>query len=114
MRRDAPPVAPIFRTDTQARLLGLIFLRPQDQWTLASLARELRVSSSTLHPEVQRLQEAELITGETIGRSRILHANLSHPLAGPLTEILEYLYGHPPVRGVLRSLCGHAPPPQRA
>ncbi len=43
--------APFFRTETQARLLALLFLRPHDTWTLASLARAgpLRVH---LHPDV--------------------------------------------------------------
>lgn len=86
-------IAPIFRTDTQARLLACLFLRPREPWTLASLARELGLSSSTLHPEVQRLEDTELIKVTQIGRSRILHPNTDHPLAGPLTEILEYVYG---------------------
>lgn len=86
-------IAPIFRTDTQARLLACIFLRPRETWTLASLARELRLSSSTLHPEVQRLEGAELITATAVGRSRVLHPNMKHPLARPLVEILEYVYG---------------------
>ena len=86
-------MAPIFRTDAQARLLACLFLRPQEPWTLASLARELGLSPSTLHPEVQRLEEAELIHATLVGRSRILRPNATHPLAKPLTEILEYVYG---------------------
>lgn len=86
-------MAPIFRTDAQARLLACLFLRPQEQWTLASLSRELGVSPSTLHPEVRRLEEAELIRATLVGRSRILRPNAAHPLAKPLTEILEYVYG---------------------
>lgn len=93
MRRKTGAIAPIFRTDTQARLLACLFLRPQETWTLASLARELGLSSSTLHPEVQRLTDAELATVTQVGRARVLHANTAHPLARPLTEILEYVYG---------------------
>ncbi|HEY7263976.1 MAG TPA: winged helix-turn-helix domain-containing protein [Trebonia sp.] len=84
---------PIFRTDTQAQVLALLYLRPLQPWTLASLARELHVSASTLHAEVQRLEDAELITSSRIGRSRVIRANLDHPLSRPLTEILEYVYG---------------------
>lgn len=93
MRRETASIAPIFRTDKQARLLACIFLRPQETWTLASLARELGVSSSTLHPEVQRLEDAELITASLLGRSRLLRPNMKHPLARALVEILEYVYG---------------------
>lgn len=93
MRRETESVAPIFRTDTQARLLACLFLRPQENWTLAGLARELSLSPSTLHRDVQRLEDADLLTATQVGRSRILHANAAHPLARPLTEILEYMYG---------------------
>jgi DNA-binding transcriptional ArsR family regulator len=93
MRRETGLIAPIFRTDTQARLLACLFLRPQETWTLASLARELSLSPSTLHRDVQRLEDAELLTVTQVGRSRILRANAAHPLARPLTEILEYMYG---------------------
>jgi DNA-binding MarR family transcriptional regulator len=85
MRRLPTALAPIFRTDTQARLLGLLFLRSEETWTLASLARELGLSSSTLHPEVQRLTEADLVTASSVGRARVLRANMSHPLVRPLT-----------------------------
>jgi len=93
MRREAAPVVPIFRTSMQAELLARLYLQPQEPWTLASLARDLGVSSSTLHPEIRRLEDAELITADQLGRSRVLHANLDHPLSGPLTEIVEYVYG---------------------
>jgi predicted nucleotidyltransferase len=93
VRRETGSIAPIFRTDTQARLLACLFLRPQVPWTLASLARELGLSPSTLHSEVQRLEDTELVSVTQVGRSRILHPNAAHPLARPLTEILEYVYG---------------------
>jgi hypothetical protein len=34
-----------------------------------------------------------LLATSRVGRSRILHANMTHPLARPLTEILDYIYG---------------------
>lgn len=93
MRRETGAIAPIFRTDAQARLMACLFLRPRETWTLAGLARELGLSPSTLHPEVQRLEETGLVTATQVGRARVLHANAGHPLARPLTEILEYVYG---------------------
>ena len=74
-------------------MLACLFLRPDETWTLASLARELGLSSSTLSPEVQRLVETEVVTAMQVGRARVLHANPEHPLAKPVTEILEYVYG---------------------
>jgi predicted nucleotidyltransferase len=93
MRTKDSPIAPIFRTDNQGQALARIYLRSQHQWTLAALAQDIGVSHSTLHNEIARLETAGLITSKTIGRSRVLLPNLEHPLARPLTEILEYIYG---------------------
>lgn len=93
MRGTVTPVIPIFRTETQAHLLACLYLRRDETWTLASLGRDLGVSVSTLHAEIQRLERSELVLAAPVGRSRVLTANLAHPLARPLTEILEYVYG---------------------
>jgi hypothetical protein len=106
MRREAAAVMPIFRTGMQAEILARLYLRPQQSWTLASLARDLGASSSTLHPEIRRLEEAELIYAEQFGRTRVLHANLDHPLSRPLIEILEYIYGP---RAVIADAFAHVP-----
>ncbi len=86
-------MVPLFRTRTQAELLAAVYLRRERHWTLASLSRELNTSPSTLHAEVKRLEEAELITATEVGRSRILEPNLKHPVSKPLIEILSYMYG---------------------
>jgi hypothetical protein len=104
MRRSPAPVTPIFRTETQAQLLARLYLRPDKQWTLASLARELGISASTVHAEVHRLEEAELVTADQIGRSRVLHANHQHPLYRPIADILAYAYGP---RAVIADEFGH-------
>jgi predicted nucleotidyltransferase len=93
MRREATSVVPIFRTGLQAEILARLYLQPQRPWTLASLARDLGAPSSTLHPEVRRLEDADLITADQLGRARVLHANMNHPLSRPMLEILEYIYG---------------------
>jgi predicted nucleotidyltransferase len=97
---------PIFRTETQARVLACLFLRRQETWTSASLARELGVSASTMHAEILRLEEADLITATLVGRARVLHANLAHPLARPLRQIVEYVYGP---RAVIAEEFGQVP-----
>ncbi len=93
MRTKLVSLAPLFRSRTQAELLGAIYLRPTQSWTLASLARELDFAPSTLHAEIRRLEQAELITVTEIGRSRVLTPNLDHPIAEPLMEILQYAFG---------------------
>ncbi|MFF5114649.1 winged helix-turn-helix domain-containing protein [Streptosporangium sp. NPDC000509] len=93
MRSVAAPVVPIFKSRTQAEILAAIYLRPRQNWTLASLARDLGTAPSTLHAEVHRLIDAQLITTTEIGRSHVLRPNPDHPLFRPVTEILNYMYG---------------------
>lgn len=93
MRSSVSRLVPIFRSHTQAELLAAIYLRPEQRWTLASLARELEVSPSTLHAEIHRLEQAGLINASEIGRARMLTPNPDHPIFEPLTEILSYLFG---------------------
>lgn len=93
MRSPVTRLVPIFRSQTQADLLAAIYLRPEQRWTLASLARELGMSQSTLHAEIRRLETAQLITASEVGRSRILTPNLDHPIFESLMEILQYMFG---------------------
>lgn len=88
-----PSPVPLFRSGLQAKLLAALFLRPEQNWTLAALARELGTTSSTLHREVRLLEESGLITATPVGRARILAPNTTHPIAEPLLRILSHVYG---------------------
>jgi predicted nucleotidyltransferase len=93
MRKPAPALMPIFRSQHQAELLAWLYLRPGEEFTLAELARRLRVSSGTLHAEVERLVAADLIADRSVGRSRLLRANTSRRTAPALTELLSLTFG---------------------
>ncbi|MFG1998937.1 MarR family transcriptional regulator [Spirillospora sp. NPDC048911] len=93
MRSEAPALLPIFRSRHQADLLTVLFLHPEQDFTLAELARRLGVSMSTLHGEVGRLVDAELITARPVGRSRLLRANTEHRVAGALAQLLTLTFG---------------------
>ncbi|GAA2602165.1 hypothetical protein SMC26_07790 [Actinomadura fulvescens] len=93
MRSDAPPLLPIFRSRHQADLLTVLFFHPEQDFTLAELSRRLGVSMSTLHGEVGRLLDAELITARQVGRSRLLRANTGHRVADALALLLTLTFG---------------------
>ncbi len=93
MRTDAPPLAPIFRSAHQADLLATLFLHPNDDCTLTELARRVGVSPSTLHREVHRLIDADLIRVRPVGRAQLLRANTTNRLAEPLTRLLTVTVG---------------------
>jgi hypothetical protein len=93
MRSNAPALLPVFRSQHQAELLMWLMLHPGQEFSVSDLAVRLRVPLSTLHREVVRLDEAGLIVSRTLGRNRLLHANISHPAAPALTQLLEVTFG---------------------
>lgn len=70
-----------------------LFLHPKEEYGVTALADRLRVPLSTLYSEVVRLDEAGLISSRTQGRNRLVRANVEHPAAQPLTQLLEVSFG---------------------
>lgn len=93
MKSPALALMPIFRSRRQAELLALLFLQPDLELTLTDLARRLDTTAGALHAEVDRLVEASLLVDRTIGRSRLLRANVEARAAAPLTELLLITFG---------------------
>jgi DNA-binding transcriptional ArsR family regulator len=93
MRSDAPKLLPVLRSQHQADLLTMLLLHPGEEYTIAALARRLSVPQSTVSGEVRRLADADILTVRPVGRSRLVRANTSSRLAGPLTELLTLTYG---------------------
>jgi DNA-binding transcriptional ArsR family regulator len=93
MRGDAPRLLPVLRSQHQADLLTMLMLHPDDEYTIADLARRLSAPQSTVSGEVRRLAEADILAVRPAGRSRLVKANTNSRLAAPLTEILTLTYG---------------------
>src|SRR5688572_12174494 len=93
MRSEAPPLLPILRSRHQAEMLAVLLLHPDRAYTLTELSRMLGVPASTLHREVERLVEAEIITSRSIGRARQLQANEDNRLVEPLTRLVVGAFG---------------------
>lgn len=86
MRAAPPLLAPVFRSDGQARLLSVALL--DDEHTLVELAELADVAYPTAHREVGRLLNAGILAERTVGRSRLIRADESSPLVPPLRQIL--------------------------
>jgi DNA-binding transcriptional ArsR family regulator len=93
MRSDAPPLMPVFRSRHQADLLTLLFLHPDSDHTVTDLASRLAIPLTTAHRELQRLEEAGLLVGRQVGRSRLLRANTAHRAFEPLARLLLVTFG---------------------
>ena len=90
---------PIFRSQHQAALLAWLLLHPEHEYTLTELAKRLNVPLTTLQREAQRLVVAGLLQDRSLGRARLLRANLGNRAAAPLTQLLEVTFGPETVIG---------------
>mgnify|MGYP001570845036 CR=1 FL=1 len=93
MRSEAPALLPIFRSQAQAELLTWLYLHPGQRFGLTDLARRAGVSLSTAHREAERLVKSQLVSESPLGRNRLLEANLDHPAAHALGQLLEVTFG---------------------
>ena len=92
MRTEAPLLAPIFRSDGQARLLSAILLG-EGELSLTELAARAELAYPTAHREVARLLDAGILVERQVGRTRLLSANPDSALVPPLREILQIVTG---------------------
>jgi hypothetical protein len=92
MTRKLSVLAPVLRSETQARLLAALLLQPDREASIADLARETGADSGNLHAEVERLVAAGVLADRRVGRTRLLRAGDS-PLNRSLADLLKLGYG---------------------
>ena len=92
MTRQLSVLAPILRSETQARLLAALLLQPGREASIAELARETGSDAGNLHAEVERLVRAGILADRRVGRARLLRASDSS-LVRPLADLLVLGYG---------------------
>lgn len=90
--RSAPGLIPIFRSDSQMRLLGQLFLHPDREQTMTELEQATGIPQQTISREVKRLLRSGLLADRRVGRVRFLRPDRSSPyypeLAGLLLKAL--------------------------
>lgn len=89
-------LAPIFRSEGQARLLSALLLA-HEELSLTALAERASIAYPTAHKEVARLLEAGILRERLAGRTRLISANPESPLVKPLREILLIAAGPAPL-----------------
>ncbi|MEA4944800.1 MAG: winged helix-turn-helix domain-containing protein [Propionicimonas sp.] len=87
MRTEAPLLAPVFRSEGQARLLAVLLLG-EAELSITDLAARAHLAYPTAHREVTRLLDAGILAERGVGRSRLIRANPDSPLTDPLRQIL--------------------------
>lgn len=93
MRTGLPALLPIFRSETQIRLLALLLLEPDRDWTLASLTQSLGASVATVHRELARAERAGLAKRDASRRPHIVRGVTDSPISAPLVQMLRRTVG---------------------
>lgn len=89
----APALAPLFRSDQQFRLLGVLFAGAGEELTIGELAERASVAQATASREVARLAQHGLVVTRLLGRNRLVSPNWSLPWAPELRSILMQTVG---------------------
>jgi len=104
MKTQAPLLLPLFRSESQARLLAEVYLHvPPEGATLSELAARAGVSVGTAHREISRLEEAGLVRSTRRRRERLVRANPDSPHYADLRSLLLRAFGPASVLGRLLS-----------
>ena len=104
MKVAAPTLAPILRSDTQGRILARLLGDPDAEYTLTDLAEGAGTSFPTAQREINRAEQAGIVTVRRVGPARLVRGNAAHPLFTPLRQVILATYGPPVV--VAREFAG--------
>lgn len=97
MRTQAPPLLPLLRSRAQGDLLALLYLHPEQEFSLTRAAALIGTSTKAVHVEAGRLVTSGIVLDRKVGQTRLLRAAVDSMLARPLTELLSMTYGPLPV-----------------
>lgn len=97
MKVPAPSLAPILRSDAQGRILARVLTNPEASYNLSELVSWSKTSMPTVQREVDRAEQAGIVTTEKIGPARLVRANTAHPLYDSVRRIILATYGPPAV-----------------
>jgi DNA-binding transcriptional ArsR family regulator len=97
MRSAPSALLPILRSQVAGDLLALLYLHPEDEFSLTEAASAISASLNAVHYEAARLSEGGLITTRKRGNLRLIRSVTDSLLSRPLTDLLAVTYGPLPV-----------------
>ena len=108
-RQPAPSLLPILRSQQQGEILALLLGDPDLELSLTGIAARVGAPHPSVYREVQRAEQAGLVTSRKVGNTRLVRANTSSPYYAGLAEVLTRAFGVPAVlTEVLRGVRGIA------
>jgi DNA-binding transcriptional ArsR family regulator len=107
-RRPSPLLLPILRSQQQGEILALLLGDPDLEISLTDIAERTGAPHPSVHREIQRAEQAGLVTTRKVGNTRLVRADTSSPYYSGLSDVLTRAFGVPavlagllqPVRGI--------------
>jgi predicted nucleotidyltransferase len=97
MKVPAPTLAPILRSAAQGRILARVLNDPESSYSLSDLVSWSNTSMPTVQREIGRAEEAGIVVTEKVGPTRLVRANVDHPLHDAVRRVVLATYGPPAV-----------------
>ena len=108
-RQPAPALLPILRSQQQGEILALLLGDPDLELSLTEIAARTGAPHPSVYREIQRAEQAGLVTTRKMGNVRLVRANTASPYYPGLADVLTRAFGVPAVLAeVLRPVGGIA------
>lgn len=102
-------LTPLFRSDTQFKVLGELAGSPTREWSIQELASKVGAPYATVWREVNRLRDLGVVAERRAGSAVQIRFDDSVPYAAPLRQLLAQSYGPlPELADQLREVTGIA------
>jgi hypothetical protein len=102
-RQSTPSLLPILRSQQQGEILALLLGDPDLELSLTQIAKLTGAPHPSVYREVERGEQAGLLTSRKIGNTRLVRANTDSPYYQGLSDVLTRAFGVPAVLARLLS-----------
>jgi len=96
-RSPTPPLLPILRSRQQGEILALLLGDPDLELSLTEISERTGAPHPSVYREVQRAEQAGLVTSRKVGNTRLVRANTDSPYYPGLADVLTRAFGVPAV-----------------
>ncbi len=96
-RQPAPSLLPILRSQQQGEILALLLGDPGLELSLTEIAARTGAPHPSVYREIQRAEQAGLVTTRKLGNTRLVRANTASPYYAGLADVLTRAFGVPAV-----------------
>ena len=96
-RKPTSSLLPILRSQQQGEILALLLGDPDLELSLTEISDRTGAPHPSVHREIERAEQAGLVTTRKVGNTRLVRANTASPYYAGLAEVLTRAFGVPAV-----------------